>query len=251
MKLKYPCKNMKITQSYLGHYSHEPNRNGSPPDYPIDEAGVDRNRDWFYAPCDLQIARIYGVGNSGDNTIWMTSKEPVEMPCGKDYVTIMVVHPEDDDLKNIRVGQEFKRGERMFREGQDGKASGNHFHMSVATGMIRSGGWVKNSREAWVIFTTGRALKPEEAFFVTEDIKIISSGGLFFKPMPKEEEVGKVFKDVPDDRWSAPYIEAAKKLDIIRGDKEGNFHPTDPLTREEAAAIAARLYEKITGKGVL
>lgn len=189
MKLLYPCKTMKITQSYLGHYSHEPNRNGSPADYPIDEAGVDRNRDWFYAPCDLRIARIYGVGNSGTNTIWMTSKEPVEMPCGTDYVTVLVVHPEDDDLKNIRVGQEFKQGERMFREGQDGKASGNHFHMSVATGIIRSSGWVQNSREAWVIFTKGKALKPEEAFFLPEDIKIISSGGLFFKPVPKEEEV--------------------------------------------------------------
>lgn len=63
--------------------------------------------------------------------------------------------------------------------------------------------------------------------------------------------LGKIFKDVPDDRWSAPYIEKAKKLDIIRGDGSGNFNPTAPLTREEAAAIVARLYEKITGKEVL
>jgi hypothetical protein len=63
--------------------------------------------------------------------------------------------------------------------------------------------------------------------------------------------LGKIFKDVPDDRWSAPYIEKAKKLDIIRGDGSGNFNPTAPLTREEAAAISVRLYEKITGKEVL
>jgi len=189
MKLLYPCKTMNITQSYLGNYSHEPNRNGSPFDYPIDEAGADRGRDPFFAPCDLKVERVYGVGTSGTNTIWLESTEEVEMPYGKDFVTIMVIHPEDEDLRKLKVGQMFKQGQQIFREGKDGRASGNHFHMSVAAGKIKSTGWVKNSRDAWVIFTTGRPLRPEEAFYLPPGIKIIRTGSLFFKKLPEDKEV--------------------------------------------------------------
>lgn len=180
MKLIYPCKTMKITQNYKGSFSHEPNRTGNPSDYPIDEAGADRGRDYFLAPCDLKVVRIYGVGTSGANTIWLESLDPVEMPIGKDYVTIMVVHPEDDDLKSFKVGQAFKQGAKLFREGQDGKASGNHFHMSVATGKIRGFGWKQNTKGAWVILTTGKPLKPEEAFFKEDGTNIINDSGLKF-----------------------------------------------------------------------
>ena len=71
------------------------------------------------------------------------------------------------------------------------------------------------------------------------------------KFLEEVRNMGKVFKDVPDNRWSAKYIEAAKELDIIRGDNEGNFNPTEPLSREEAAVIAVRTYEKITGNKVI
>jgi len=266
MKTIYPCKTMNITQSYLGNYSHEPNRNGSPFDYPIDEAGIDTGRDYFFAPCDLKIIKVYGVGTTGTNTIWMESIEEVDMPCGKDFITIMVIHPEDEDLRNYKVGQVFKQGDKMFREGKDGKASGNHFHMSVATGVIKGSGWVKNSRDAWVIFTTGRPLKPEEAFFLPGDIKVKSTGGLLFKAIPEEtssrgkiykdkpkevKPMGKVYKDVPDDRWSLKHLEAADKLNFINPDAAGNFKPQAALTREEAAVISVRIYEKITGKTVV
>ena len=63
--------------------------------------------------------------------------------------------------------------------------------------------------------------------------------------------MGSVFKDVNDDRWSAPYIKAAKELDIIAGNPDGTFNPTGNLTREQAAVLMVRLYEKITGKKVV
>lgn len=63
--------------------------------------------------------------------------------------------------------------------------------------------------------------------------------------------LGKVFKDVDDNRWSAGHIKAAKELGIIKGDPDGDFDPTDPLTREEGAVLMVRLYEKITGKKVV
>lgn len=63
--------------------------------------------------------------------------------------------------------------------------------------------------------------------------------------------VGKLYKDVPDDRWSIKHLEAADKLNFVNPDAEGNFRPKDPLTREEAAVIAVRIYEATTGKKVV
>lgn len=67
----------------------------------------------------------------------------------------------------------------------------------------------------------------------------------------EESDMGKAFKDVEDSRWSAKHIEAAKKLGIISGNKDGTFNPTGTLTREQAAVLIVELYEKITGKKVL
>lgn len=62
-------------------------------------------------------------------------------------------------------------------------------------------------------------------------------------------EVGSVFKDVPDDRWSAADIKRAKELGLIGGaDDKGNFNPTGSLTREQAAVIMVRLYDKVKGE---
>ncbi len=118
--LTYPCKVMKLTQSHLvgNHRNHS---FGKPWDYPIDECCGDTGRGYFYCPCDeMKIVKIYGVGSGGVNTVWMTSVSPVVMPKGAAYVTIMVEHAEDEDLKKIKVGQRFKRGEAMFREGKHG-----------------------------------------------------------------------------------------------------------------------------------
>ncbi len=68
--------------------------------------------------------------------------------------------------------------------------------------------------------------------------------------MKEAKLMGTIFKDVPDTRWSAKYIKAAKDLDIIRGDSDGNFRPEGYITREEAAVLIIRTYEKITGKKV-
>jgi len=63
--------------------------------------------------------------------------------------------------------------------------------------------------------------------------------------------MGNIFKDVDDNRWSAAYIKAAKELGLITGNPDGTFNPEGPLTREQAAVVLVRLYEKITGKKVV
>ena len=184
--LTYPTKNLKITQSYKGTYSHSGNYNGNPCDFPIDEACAGSDREYMYCPCDeMKIKYIYGVGGKGTNTIWLESTSKVDMPCGTDYVTIMVIHPMDDDLSKLKVGQKFKRGEKMFREGTDGNASGNHFHISVGKGKYRNG-WVQNSRGNWVIDTVGGAIKPEQAFYIDRSFtKIYKTSDIVFKDLPK------------------------------------------------------------------
>ena len=190
--LVYPMKNMKITQNYNGSTSHYAESHGKPCAYPIDDAGIDGGRDWFYAPCDLIIKRIYGVGNKGANTIWLQSKEKVKLANGTEsFITIMVIHPEDDDLKKLKVGQIKKQKEQCFREGGDGGGSkryGNHIHMEVSNcefSKLKNKGWVENNKGQWVM--TPCAIKPEEAFFVDKSFtKIKNDGGLKFKELKEE-----------------------------------------------------------------
>lgn len=199
--LIYPCKVMNITQNYSQSFSHAPHINGTPKDYPIDEACMDGGRDYMYCPCDeMRVEYIYGVGKSGTNTIWLTSTSPVIMPIGTDYVTILVTHPNDDDLSKLKVGQKFKRGDKMFREGTDGNATGNHFHIAAATGKYNGIGWVRNSVKAWVMSATGRNLKPEEAFFLDRSFTTLvkKDGGIKFKDKPIARSIDRHYKALAD-----------------------------------------------------
>ena len=185
--LIYPTKTMNITQSYNGSYNHYQNSGGIPKDYPIDEACEDSGRSWFYCPCDeMKVVHVYLTGS---NTVWLESTSPVVTPTGTySTITMLVTHPEDEDMININ-NKTFKRGEPMFREGKDGWATGNHFHISVGTGHYNGAangtGWEKNSSGAWVLTPTGKTLKPEEAFYVDPSFTTIKNNtGINFKRLP-------------------------------------------------------------------
>ena len=183
--LIYPFKTMRITQSYTGTTSHLPHTTGSPKDYPLDEGGKDGGRDGFYCPCDeMKIVRIYGVGNGGTNTMWIESTSKVVFANGaSDIATIQITHPTDSDLKRLKVGQKFKRGELICYEGTDG-ATGNHIHHSVGKGKFTGTGWTKNSKGKYVITTTNGTLKPEAAYAIdTAFTKVVDKKGLGFKTL--------------------------------------------------------------------
>lgn len=187
-RLIYPTKTMNITQSYDGAYSHKAESSGKPCAYPIDENCGSSDRDYFYAPCDLIVKRVYGVGQVGTNTIWLESKNKVELANGKSsYVTIRVTHPNDDTLKKFKVGQEFKQKDKMFLEGNDGHATGYHFHIEVNNCKFKEldgNGWVKNNKGAWV--TSPKSMKPEQAFYVDKKFtKVKGNAGLKFKNLPE------------------------------------------------------------------
>ncbi len=177
---------MNITQTYNNDLSHEKSSRGKPSSYPIDEAGQDSGRDYFYAPCDLIVKRVYGLGNNGANTIWLESLNPVKLANNTtSYVTIMVMHPNDDTLKSFKVGQTYQQKTQMFLEGTDGNTTGNHFHIEVANcrfSELKNNGWVENSEESWVL--SNNSIKPEEAFFIDENFTTIkNTAGLNFKKL--------------------------------------------------------------------
>lgn len=186
--LIYPFKVMRITQSYNGETSHLPYSTGKPADYPLDEGADDSGRSYAYCPCDeVEIVRMHGVGSSGTNTVWITSTSKVHFADGStDFATLMFIHPNDDDLKKLKVGQKFKRKEKMFREGTDGHATGNHLHFSVGKGKIKGNGWTENNKGKWVLTTTDGTIKPEKAFYIdTKFTKVVNKKGLKFKDLPE------------------------------------------------------------------
>lgn len=187
--LTYPSKVMRITQSYDGKTSHLPHMTGTPKEYALDEGEADGGRGWMYCGCDaMRVAKLTGVGKSGTNALYLTSTTPVKLANGKtSIITIQFVHPNDDDLKKLKDGQIFRRGDRICREGTDGAAA-NHIHMAVGLGTIVGTGWQKNSKGKWVLVTTGGPIKPEDAFFIDPAVTTIRDAkGLRFKTMPQDK----------------------------------------------------------------
>ncbi len=190
--LTYPCKVMRITQNYNGKTSHYPHTVGTPKDYPIDEGGKDTGKDVIYCPCDkMKVRRVYGVGTGGTNTLWLESTEKVDFADGtRDFFTVLITHPNDADLKNIKVGQVFLRGQAITKEGSDG-ATANHLHISGGKGKYKGNGWKKNSKGKYVLDCTGGAFKPEQLFYIDPSFTtVMSKGGINFKNLPKEYDIG-------------------------------------------------------------
>lgn len=250
--LIYPTKIMRITQTYLGKTSHYPHTTGTPKDYPFDEAGADVGRSWMYCPCnEMKLMRIYGVGNGGTNTIWLQSTAKVSFADStSDYFTMQVTHPEDADLKRLSVGQKFRRGEKICREGSDG-ATGNHFHFSGGKGTMTGNGWALNSNGKWVLTTTNGAYKPEKLFFIDPSFtKIDDPAGLKFKTL---KNPGKE-KEATNKTKSSKYqtgdyrVTDARVLNVRTG--PGTKYPYlkfDELTKNAREQVLSLLGAKVNG----
>lgn len=185
--LIYPFKTMRITQRYDGTTSHLKHMLGVPKEYALDEGGVDAGRDWLFCPCDeMKIVRLYGAHNRGVNSIWLTSTAACDLANGRrEVVTMIITHPNDDDMDRLRKGQILKRGQAICREGTDG-ASGNHIHFAVGLGTITGNGWVCNSKNKWVLTTTRGPIKPEHACYLDKSFTTVKDAKqLEFKSLPK------------------------------------------------------------------
>ena len=56
------------------------------------------------------------------------------------------------------------------------------------------------------------------------------------------------FTDVPKDHWAYPYVENASKVGLMIGDGDGNFRPTDKISKEEVAIVIYRILNYGTDK---
>lgn len=174
--LTYPLKVMNITQGYNDNYTHKRHSEGNLKDYPIDDACGSGNNSYFYCPCDeMVVKKVYGVGLRASNTIWLESTTPVITPTFTDYITIMIVHPEDKDLKNVYVGRKYQRNEALFPKGADGFATGPHFHITLGRGKMSGSGWAKNNLGLWILKTTGYNIKPEHGMFIDKNFTTIKN----------------------------------------------------------------------------
>lgn len=182
----YPFEVMRITQTYNGTTSHKPHTTGNYKDYPIDEGGKDTGKQACYCPCDeIVIKRVYGVGGNGVNTIFWESTSEVNFADNtKGYLCGLFTHTVDSDLKNVKVGTKFKRGQIVCKEGTDGGV-GMHLHMSFGKGHLQGNGWRKNSNGKYVLYCSGGAFKPEVILYVDKNFTTIkSNAGLAFKTKP-------------------------------------------------------------------
>ncbi len=184
--MTYPVKFMRITQTYLGKTSHLAHTTGSVKDYPIDEAGKDTGRDPIYCPCDeMVVTAVKGYGNNKvTNTIWLVSTSPVVTPTFTDICFMTLTHENDSDIKDLKVGQKFQRGDIICYEGTNG-ASANHIHIVVGRGS--SNNWTQSSNGSWVM--VGDTKRPEEVFYIDPSFTtVLSTNGLSFSRLPQEEE---------------------------------------------------------------
>ncbi len=66
-------------------------------------------------------------------------------------------------------------------------------------------------------------------------------GGLFTVQLPDVQPLAeKPFKDVPKDAWFSQDIKDLKEAKIMKGFKNGEFRPSDTVTRAELAVVTAR-----------
>lgn len=188
--LTYPLKVMNITQGYNDNYTHKRHSEGNLKDYPIDDACGSGNNSYFYCPCDeMVVKKVYGVGLRASNTIWLESTTPVITPTFTDYITIMIVHPEDKDLKNVYVGRKYQRNEVLFPKGADGFATGPHFHITLGRGKMSGSGWAKNNLGLWILKTTGYNIKPEHGMFIDKNFTTIkNTRNIEFLSLNEEEK---------------------------------------------------------------
>ena len=122
----------------------------------------------------------------------------------------------EDNLKQVHVGQIIHKGEKILKEGTDGQATGNHFHCTSNIGKYY--GFKKNSNGKWC-FTYAKSLTPPEAFYIDlAHTKLINTRNYTFKEVPKTAHVGKpVERNDKVDQLNV-------KLDALRSRKEPSLN---------------------------
>ncbi len=182
---KFPMHYLRVTQSY-DEGNHIPHWKGANYiDYPIDLGGMDGGRDYLYAPVDMKVVALRGIGSSTvSNKIFLESIDAVQTPAwGKTKIFMTAVHFEDSDVSKfgLKVGKIIRAGEVICLEGKE-TATANHLHVTCGVGTAATS--IQNNKGKWV--TKGNCKKPEEIFYIdTNFTKVLNMKNLKFKNLPE------------------------------------------------------------------
>lgn len=69
--------------------------------------------------------------------------------------------------------------------------------------------------------------------------------------LPAARAAGTSFADVKEDDWFSSYVSVCVEAGLMNGTGEGNFSPAGVLTKAQAAAIAARLGERLSNRAIV
>lgn len=183
----FGMKELRVTQNYHGSTSHKLHWYDSSnyADYPIDIARENSGCDIYYAPVDMLVTAIKGIGKSITNTIWLVALERCITPLGVMKPFIMLTHWNDDDpyIHDLKVNSIVKEGNPICKEGKDG-ATANHLHMVCGNADRGCGNaLLLNSNGKWV--SNGYCMKPEEIMFIDKKFTtILSTGDISFQEIP-------------------------------------------------------------------
>jgi hypothetical protein len=92
--------------------------------------------------------------------------------------------------------------------------------------------WIE---KGWVAGYTDGTFRPDKYVTRAEFLSFMNRSFGFSKAV----EIS--FKDVKPNDWFYEEVRKAKAEELIRGYEDGTLRPNNPITREEAAAIVARL----------
>ncbi len=87
----------------------------------------------------------------------------------------------------------------------------------------------------------------DKTFEPDRNITRAEFAALIARTLKLEDKTGN-FKDVPADKWFAPYVGACADAGIISG-FDGNFRPEDNITRQEMAVIIVNAYSYLGKAG--
>ena len=169
-----PMKVINITQHSAGSYSH--------PNKCLDLAGSDSGVDFAFAMGDYWRCI---AGPWGSHTYFFTACDAngkaVKVHCADDIdrvVTVAMTHSNFEYVKPPTIGKIYKNGEPLYEEGTYGKATGNHIHYEVASGLQYS----KYYDEAMGVYRMPNELMPEMVCYICDAFsRVANMGGAIMK----------------------------------------------------------------------
>jgi len=159
----FPAKILGVTQGAYGSFSH----NGEYKQNAFDLCNDNKN---YFAPFDGTITAI----KTSYNAVVLQSDKKVHWADGTyDYMSVCFVH--DNDISDLYIGKKIKQGENFYQPGKKappGEYCDVHVHLCVNKGQTNAG-----------INIFSGDVYPNDAFFITEDIRITKDGGYTWRKL--------------------------------------------------------------------